>query len=463
LSTFAKNVYSQFGEDGILAAVFGKIGEGSRTCVEFGAWDGRYLSNTGHLVEQGWRGVFIEGHPERFRDLEKSYAGNPRVTTLNRYVEADPNSESALTNLLNAAAVPTDFDLLSIDIDGNDYHIWKTLAPEFMPRVVVIEFNPSIPNDIIFIQDSVPSLHQGSSLAALVELGREKGYELVATTDCNAFFVRSSLFAQFDIADNGIDAIHKPEHTTSFFQLYDGTIMLAGCQRLLWHDIPIELEMMQVLPPQQRRYPDAVVGATDADSPDIARDTSAMSREDALRRSIQKLEQDIVEKERVIRELDAASRERLAVIEQFVRRDAEVAARRQDILDKERVIQELHAASTERLAVIEEFVRRDAEISARRQDLIEKERVIQELDAASKERLAVIEEFVRRDAEIAARRQDLIEKERVIQELDTASKERLAIINEFVARDARMSSRRHDLSENEGIDTASQERLAVIE
>jgi hypothetical protein len=257
LSTFAENVHSQFGEDGIIAAIFLFLGEGSRTCVEFGAWDGRHLSNTAHLLDQGWSGLLIEGNPERFRDLERAYADNPRVTKMNRFVDLDPKSVDALTNLLAEADIPSDFDLLSIDIDGNDYHVWRTLTSTYAPRVVVIEFNPTIPNEVIFVQDADPRLNQGSSLAALIELGKEKGYEIVATTDCNAIFVNAALFPRLEIADNSIDAIHRPKLTSVIFQLYDGTLVLAGCQRLLWHDLPIDQEAIQVLAPEQRRFPDA--------------------------------------------------------------------------------------------------------------------------------------------------------------------------------------------------------------
>ncbi len=257
LSTFAENVHSQFGEDGIIAAIFLFLGEGSRTCVEFGAWDGRHLSNTAHLLDQGWRGLLIEGNPDRFRDLERAYADNPRVTKMNRFVDLDPNAKNALGNLLAEADFPACFDLLSIDIDGNDYHVWKTLANAYAPRVIVIEFNPTIPNDVVFVQDAEPGLNQGSSLAAMIELGKEKGYELVSTTDCNAIFVHASQFPRLEIADNSIDAIHRPKFSSAFFQLYDGTLVLAGCQRLLWHDVPIDQEAIQVLPPDQRRFPDA--------------------------------------------------------------------------------------------------------------------------------------------------------------------------------------------------------------
>ena len=88
-----------------------------------------------------------------------------------------------------------------------------------------------------------------------IELGKRKGYELIATTPLNAFFVVKEQFDQFHIEDNDIDAMHSPgEHEFKLFQLYNGTLVLAGCQKLLWAEIPIAQEDIQVLPPDKRVF-----------------------------------------------------------------------------------------------------------------------------------------------------------------------------------------------------------------
>src|SRR5712664_2332172 len=68
------NVYSQRGQDGILREIFARIGVETGVFVEFGGWDGVYLSNCRLLFEKGWRGVFIESNPERFAILSHNYA-----------------------------------------------------------------------------------------------------------------------------------------------------------------------------------------------------------------------------------------------------------------------------------------------------------------------------------------------------------------------------------------------------
>ncbi|MDD9927941.1 MAG: hypothetical protein OXR03_19120 [Rhodospirillaceae bacterium] len=232
------------------------MGTANRYCVEFGAWDGKLYSNTWNLLNnEGWGGLQIEGSAEKFAELQAAYAGNEAVTTLNRLVA--PAGPDGLDAVLAEAGAPRDLDSLCIDVDGLDWHIWNGLN-DFAPRLVVVEFNPSVPNDILFVQDDDPAVNQGASLLALVELGKSKGYELVATTEWNGFFVPQDLFPQFDIADNHIDAMHDPAHFESrLFQCYDGTLVLAGCKHLLWSNVTIDQADIQVLPKALRKFGDA--------------------------------------------------------------------------------------------------------------------------------------------------------------------------------------------------------------
>jgi len=230
LQAFRCDVTSQSGEDGVIARIFELIGTTNKVCIEFGAAEGRALSNTWSLInEHGWRGILIEGHPGRFQELQSNYASCPRATLINRYIDL---AGSSLDTILGEVGCPPEPDFLSIDIDGDDWHIWRSLTA-FLPRLVLIEFNPTIPNEILFVPD--PGRRQGCSLRALVDLGQRKGYELAATTDGNAFFVRTDLFTALGIADNSIDAVHWTHpHQTQIFQLYDGSVILTGNQQLRW-------------------------------------------------------------------------------------------------------------------------------------------------------------------------------------------------------------------------------------
>ncbi|MEO6573957.1 MAG: FkbM family methyltransferase, partial [Polyangiaceae bacterium] len=197
--------------------------------------------------------VLIEADTTRFRDLQRNYASRTNVITLDRivgYGESD-----GLDSILAPLPVPRDFDLLSIDIDGNDYHVWKATSV-YQPKVVIIEFNPTIPTDIRFVQVADGTVTQGASLLALVELGKEKGYELVSVLHFNAVFVKKEFFAAFEIESNAPAVLRTDlSSVTYLFSGYDGKIFLRGARRLPWHGIELDESDVQPLPRFLRRHP----------------------------------------------------------------------------------------------------------------------------------------------------------------------------------------------------------------
>lgn len=254
LQAFRKNITSQCGEDGIIEKIFEIIGTNNKWCVEFGAWDGREHSNSWALINNhNWNGVLIEGNQDRFAELSANYADNNNVILINTFVDFE-NGENSLDSLVGNTPVPEDFDILCIDIDGCDWYIWESFT-KYRPRLLEIEFNPTIPNHISFVQEKDMQINHGSSLRAMINLGKSKGYELVATTEWNAFFVPEEFFPAFNIEDNSIDSMHFPgTYETAFFQLYDGTVVVGGCTKLLWHNIEFISEDLQILPRHMRKY-----------------------------------------------------------------------------------------------------------------------------------------------------------------------------------------------------------------
>jgi hypothetical protein len=262
LSQFARNVTSQDGEDGITEKVFEIMAPANRYCVEIGAFDGKYLSNTWNLiVNHGWHGVLIEGRAMLYQQAAARFSPtNPevegrfsdKVTLIHEYAAFE--GARSLDAMLARARVPRDFDFISIDIDSNDWYLWDSMTV-YQPRAVLIEFNATIPNDVCFVQERDFNVNQGCSLLALIELGKRKGYELVATTIGNAFFVRKEAFAAFGIADNDIDAMYFFPHLQSrLFQGYDGELIVSGYRKLHWPNLPFTQEDIQVLPKVLRRY-----------------------------------------------------------------------------------------------------------------------------------------------------------------------------------------------------------------
>ncbi len=227
LLSFARKEKSQYGEDGILEKIFELIGEKNQWCVEFGAWDGVAHSNTHYLIkEKGWSSIQIEGNSVRFGQLLKTHGDNPKVHCINALVGFDPGKDTIET-FFAKTEIPKDLDLLIIDIDGNDYHIWDSVKA-YRPRVVMIEFNPVVPNDVVYIQDRDFSINQSSSLRALVQLGKTKRYELACICHGNAFFVVAEEFAKLNIEDNHINEMFVPGRDGKIFMMLDGTIVNIG-------------------------------------------------------------------------------------------------------------------------------------------------------------------------------------------------------------------------------------------
>ena len=252
LTEYARNVTSQYGEDGIIEKVLDVIGVNDNCCVEFGSWDGKLCSNTFHLItEKGYSAVLIEGNPKRYKDLLNTYSDNDKVNAINTFVGFD--KKYCLDSILKETAIPTDFDLLSIDIDGNDYHVWEAMQ-DYKPKVVLIEFNPTIPKTVEFVQPADRRLCQGSSLASITKLAKSKGYELICTTKTNAIFVDSQYFRLFGIKDNSVEKMMTDESLiTHIFCGYDGTVFLRGCGMMPWQSIAYKETRVQQLPKWARK------------------------------------------------------------------------------------------------------------------------------------------------------------------------------------------------------------------
>jgi hypothetical protein len=213
LSGLAPSLYAQGTEEAILERLMARIAPVSRYCVDIGAGDGLRNSNTALLLrEQGWQGTLVEGSGYRYGRLQAHYggAGNVRL----RQAQVQPDTVQAV---LAEAGVPREFDLLSIDIDGNDYWIWRALR-DFRPRLAVIEYNPYYTPPERWVMRFNPehawdgSTYYGASLESLYRLGQDLGYELACCDDMgnNAFFVRRDLYPLLGIADNRPALLFRP-------------------------------------------------------------------------------------------------------------------------------------------------------------------------------------------------------------------------------------------------------------
>jgi hypothetical protein len=194
-------MFSQTGADGIIAEIFHRIGRTNSIFVEFGVGNG-LENNTAALLLQGWSGVWIEASKRSNKEIRRSLKpliDEQKLTVLEQFVTRDN-----IVDLLEDCDLPHDPDLVSIDIDGNDYWVWEALLSRYAPRVIVIEYNallgPSVPWVMEYDSASarksiVATSYFGGSLKAMEMLGRRNGYSLVGCDflGINAFFVRNDL------------------------------------------------------------------------------------------------------------------------------------------------------------------------------------------------------------------------------------------------------------------------------
>lgn len=239
LARYAANVTSQNGEDGILAKIFQRVGAQNRWCLEVGAWDGEHLSNTCQFWrDHAWSAVLIECNEVSYASLAEKTASRSAVHAYHRRVT--PSGADSLDALLREAGAPREIDLISIDIDGNDYYLFDSLR-DFVPRVVIIEHNPTIPPEVDLVQKmGAPRARFGASAAALVRLARAKGYGLAAVTWCNCIFVRDELFPALGFAPLELAAAFSREGLTYLMNCYNGKLFLnrrpvySGTRRSFW-------------------------------------------------------------------------------------------------------------------------------------------------------------------------------------------------------------------------------------
>lgn len=190
-------VYSQCDEDGIIQEIFKRIETTNRIFVEFGVETG-IECNTVKLLLEGWRGLWIDGSDKNLEQVAnrfKSLVDSRHLALRHSFITAEN-----INALISHAGLRGSIDLLSIDIDNNDYWVWKAIDV-IEPRVVVIEYNAALRPPMSLVVPYNPeqtwsgSNYFGASLEALVKLGRTKGYRLVGcnVAGANAFFVREEL------------------------------------------------------------------------------------------------------------------------------------------------------------------------------------------------------------------------------------------------------------------------------
>jgi hypothetical protein len=225
--------YSQNGEDGILLYIFCRIGTLNKTVVEVCAGDGMECNAANLVINHGWRGLLFDGDAALIDRGKRFYSQRTNSWRLHRLgpilVQAWITAET-INDLIAANGVSGEIDLLSIDMDGNDFWIWKAISC-ISPRVVVAEYNNRFPIDRCLTVPYDPNFaladpspesdgYFGASLSALHLLGRSKGYRLIGANgpNTNAFFMRDDVGVNDFLAVNVAECLSsdyaKHQHAT---------------------------------------------------------------------------------------------------------------------------------------------------------------------------------------------------------------------------------------------------------
>src|SRR5262245_42307255 len=200
LGRFERRVFSQGGEDGVLQLLTRLVPIGHRVFVECGVKDYRE-SNTRFLLLSGeCKGVVIDGDPAALRAINEHPIVQPNpLAVVEHFITAE-----SIDTLIKSRIDKDDIGVLSIDVDGNDYWVWRAIR-SIRPAIVIVEYNyrfgpqraVTVPYDPTFVRGrgGKPFVYYGAALAALDTLARTKGCSLVhrCRTGSNAFFVREAL------------------------------------------------------------------------------------------------------------------------------------------------------------------------------------------------------------------------------------------------------------------------------
>jgi hypothetical protein len=207
-------VFSQNGEDGILAEIFRRIGTTSKTFLEFGVGTGME-NNSAFLLWQDWSGAWIEGDPESIAKINQTFRKfleKRQLKILQEFITAEN-----INKLIGRLGLGGEMDFLCVDIDRNTYQVLEAITA-IRPRVICAEYNSVFPAHIDWVVDYDGakvwdrSNYFGASLKAFERMCDAKGYNLVGCdiTGVNAFFVRKDVCADHFVAPFTAENHYEP-------------------------------------------------------------------------------------------------------------------------------------------------------------------------------------------------------------------------------------------------------------
>lgn len=208
--------FSQNGEDGLLHYIFSTIGSETKKVVEICCGNGQECNATNLIVNYGWEGLLVDGNPKNIEYARKFFASRSECKMWPPQLVQSWVTVENVNDLISSHGFEGEIDLLSLDIDGNDYWIFEAIDC-ISPRVVITEYQNSMGPNNAKTQKYDPEFVQqrneegldlyGTSLPALAHLAKQKNYRLVARQEkcINAVFMRNDvgqdLFPEISLED----------------------------------------------------------------------------------------------------------------------------------------------------------------------------------------------------------------------------------------------------------------------
>lgn len=186
---------SQFGETGVIDSIFSQLNITPKYCIEFGSGQVKNSGGTANIRyfydKYNAECLYFEVNKNKIKQSDVKYQHQIKIETI---------TASNVNDIFKKYNVPSELDVVVIDVDGQDYWIWKNL--QYTPKVILIEFNPTLPyseSKVMHYDEDHWSwrdsncLYYGASITAMKKLGKEKGYSLVYKTERNLIFVKNDL------------------------------------------------------------------------------------------------------------------------------------------------------------------------------------------------------------------------------------------------------------------------------
>jgi hypothetical protein len=193
-------VFSQFGDDGIIQYLISQLDIPNKVFIEFGV-ENYTEANTRFLtINNKWSGLVIDGSKQNIEYIKQDVVSWSNDLHATHAFITTENINDIISDFL-AQGYPSEIGILSVDIDGNDYYVWKAINT-VNPIIVIAEYNGlygadkawTIPYQADFFRlDADPtSTYWGASLKCLYLLAQDKGYEFVGcnSNGNNAYFIR---------------------------------------------------------------------------------------------------------------------------------------------------------------------------------------------------------------------------------------------------------------------------------